>query len=65
MELSLVFNPDPSQLSLVMKNNQVYLYIIMKLLKKNQSNQTEKISNFNLFATSANDKKECQMNVRD
>ena len=47
-----------------MKNNQVYLYIIMKSLKKKkQSNQTEKINNLNLFATSANDKKECQMSV--
>ena len=46
-----------------MKNNQVYLYVIMKLLKKKQSNQTEKINNLNLFATSANDKKECQMSV--
>ena len=51
-----------SQLSLVMKNNQVYLNIIMKSFKKTiQSNR--KINNFNLFATSANDKKECQMSV--
>jgi len=46
-----------------MKNNQVYLYIIMKSLKKKKTNQTEKINNLNLFATSANDKKEYQMSV--
>ena len=58
----MVFNPDPSQLSLVFKNNSDHLSIIMKLFKKTIPS-IEKITNFHLFATSANDKKECQMSV--
>ena len=46
LELSLVFNPDPSQLSLVMKNNQVYpnimIMIIMKSFNKNNPTKQKK-----------------------
>ena len=62
LELSLVFNPDPSQLSLVVKTIKSILTLSWNNSRQ-QSNQKEKIHDFNLFATSANDKKEYQMSV--
>ena len=62
LELSLVFNPDPSQLSLVVKITKSILTLSWNNSRQ-QSNQKEKIHNFNLFATSTIDKKEYQMIV--
>ena len=62
LELSLVFNPDPSQLSLVVKITKSILALSWNNLRQ-QSNQKEKIHTFNLFDTSAIDKKEYQMIV--
>ena len=62
LELSMVFNPDPSQLSLVVKITMSILTLSWNNSRQ-QSNQKEKIHDFNLFATSAIDKKVYQMSV--